>query len=70
MEEPESKVTAEIITELDVLYGEQRPFFGFERLKNGPVVAKDAQKHELVDLVYRRGNPRESTALNLEWHHN
>lgn len=67
-EEPESQVTPEIITELDVLYGEQQPFFGFERVKNGPVVRKDAQKHESVDLVFRRGNPRKC-AESHDFHH-
>lgn len=52
----------EIITELDVLYGEQQPFFGFQRVKNGPVLPKDpggnGKVKESVDLVFRRGNPR------------
>lgn len=59
IEPPES---TQIITELDVLYGDQRPFFGFERVKNGPVLKKEAQKHESVDLVFRRGNPRKLSA--------
>lgn len=58
-EEPtQDKEPSEIITELDILYGSARPFFGFERTKNGPILTTDPQKHESVDLVYRRGNPR------------
>lgn len=56
----ESPSSTEIITELDILYGEQRPFFGFERVKNGPILKQVAGKHESVDLVFRRGNPRKS----------
>lgn len=56
----------EIITELDILYGEQQPFFGFERVKNGPVLPKDSgnkgKVKESVDLVFRRGNPRKSSS--------
>ncbi|KAJ9115838.1 hypothetical protein QFC22_004980 [Naganishia vaughanmartiniae] len=53
----------EIVTELDILYGEQQPFFGFERVKNGPVLPKSeagkGKVKESVDLVFRRGNPRD-----------
>ncbi|KAJ9094706.1 hypothetical protein QFC21_005863 [Naganishia friedmannii] len=68
-ETPETASTGmqEIITELDVLYGEQQPFFGFERVKNGPVLPKDSQGKvkESVDLVFRRGNPPDVTAFEL-----
>jgi hypothetical protein len=59
-EEPTNQDASEIITELDILYGDARPFFGFERVKNGPILSTDPQKHESVDLVFRRGNPRTS----------
>jgi len=48
-----------IITELDVLYGQGRPSWDFQRVKNGPVVEAVARKHESVDIVVRRGNPGE-----------
>ena len=49
----------EIITEIDVLYGQGRPSWDFQRVKNGPVVEAVAKKHESVDIVVRRGNPGE-----------
>lgn len=49
----------EIITEIDVLFGEGRPFWSFERVKNGPIVERKAGKWEMVDIVVRRGNPGE-----------
>ncbi len=49
----------EVITELDVLYGEGQPWFGFERVLNGPVVSTNGKRWESVDVVVRRGNPGE-----------
>jgi len=57
----------EIITEIDVLYGENRPFWSFERVKNGPVVERKPNKWEMVDVVVRRGNPGESSAPEWVW---
>jgi hypothetical protein len=53
----------EIITEIDVLYGQGRPSWDFQRVKNGPVVEAVAKKHESVDIVVRRGNPGRSRYL-------
>ena len=48
---------ADIITELDVVYGDDDPFFGFERVQGGRVTDAKAGKWESVDLAFRRGNP-------------
>jgi hypothetical protein len=53
----------EIITEIDVLFGDARPFWGFERVKNGPVVERKPNKWETVDIVVRKGNPSESSSF-------
>jgi hypothetical protein len=47
----------EIVTEIDVLYGQGRPFWGFERVTNGPVLERVEMKSDQVDLVIRKGNP-------------
>ena len=48
-----------IITELSVQYGGHAPFFGFERVP-GPKVAGGK---DVVELMFRRGNPREYTVV-------
>lgn len=50
----------EIITEIDVLYGDGPPMYGFERVKGGPMLAGGkGKKWDSVDLVVRKGNPSE-----------
>ena len=44
---------AQIITELDVLYGEDVPWYGFEKLK--PPTMLQSRKFEATWLTYRRG---------------
>lgn len=52
----------EIITEIDVLYGDGPPMYGFDRVRGGPMLAGgDGKKWDSVDLVVRKGNP--STSL-------
>ncbi|OXG80415.1 hypothetical protein C345_05305 [Cryptococcus neoformans A2-102-5] len=46
------------INEIDVLYGDDDPFFGFERVQGGPVLKEEKGKWETVDITVRRGNPR------------
>jgi len=46
-----------IITELDIVYGDAEPFFGFQRVQGGKILDEKAGKWESVDLAYRRGNP-------------
>lgn len=50
----------EIITEIDVLFGDNRPFWSFERVANGPVVQRKEGKWETVDIVVRKGDPGKS----------
>jgi len=50
----------DIITELDVLYGDDEPFFGFRRIEGGKILEAKEGKWESVDITYRKGNPGES----------
>lgn len=50
----------DFINEIDVLYGDDDPFFGFERVQGGPVLKEEKGKWETVDITVRRGNPSES----------
>ena len=50
----------DVITELDVVYGDDEPFFGFKRVEGGKVLDASEGRWESVDIAYRRGNPRES----------
>lgn len=43
------------ITELDVVFGDDNPFYGFERVVGGPVVAAEGDRWETVDVAYKRG---------------
>lgn len=48
----------QLITEIDVTYGDDRPWYGFERLER-PVTSSDASKHlESVWLTVRKGVKR------------
>lgn len=45
----------EVITEVDVVYGDDQPFFGFERVQGGKVTEGKEGRWESVDLAFRRG---------------
>lgn len=47
---------ANLITELDVLYGEDVPWYGFEKLE--PATMLESPKREATWLTYRRGVKR------------
>lgn len=49
-------VDSNIITELDIVYGDDEPFFGFERVQGGRVLEAKEKKWESVDLAFRRGS--------------
>lgn len=49
-----------IITEIDVLFGEDRAWFGFEKL-DPPVTPEQEGRVSSVSVTYRRGVKREST---------
>ena len=51
----------QIITELDIVYGDAEPFFGFQRVQGGKVLDEKPGKWESVDLAYRKGNPGTSS---------
>lgn len=46
----------DIITELDVVFGDDEPFYGFERVQGEKIVEAKEGKWESVALAYRRGN--------------
>lgn len=50
---------ADIITEVDVVYGDGPAFYGFERVAGGKIMEAEAQRWESVDLAFRRGTPCE-----------
>ncbi|KAK8847584.1 hypothetical protein IAR55_005443 [Kwoniella newhampshirensis] len=47
----------DIVTEIDVVYGDDDPFFGFERIQGGKVTETKVNKWESVDIAYRKGTP-------------
>lgn len=49
--------SGEHITELMPHFGDDEPFFGFERIKGGKIMDAKPGRWESVDLIYRRGNP-------------
>ena len=49
-----------IITEIDVLFGEDRAWFGFEKLEP-PVTPEQEGRVSSVFVTYRRGVKRKST---------
>jgi hypothetical protein len=52
----------DLVTELDVLFGEDRPWYGFERL-DPPVIPEVQNQVESVWVTYRRGVKREFCVL-------
>lgn len=58
----------DFINEIDVLYGDDDPFFGFERVQGGPVLKEEKGKWETVDITVRRGNPRPPRATVPTFH--
>jgi hypothetical protein len=48
---------ADVASEVDVVYGDDDPFYGFQRVDGGKVLEAKEGKWESVDIAYRRGNP-------------
>lgn len=46
-----------IITEIDILFGEDRPWYGFEKLEP-PVTPEEEDRVSSVYVTYRRGVKR------------
>lgn len=46
---------SQYLTEMDVVYGDDEPFYGFERVQGGKVLDALDKKWESVDLAFRRG---------------
>nr|XP_018265265.1 uncharacterized protein I303_01625 [Kwoniella dejecticola CBS 10117]OBR87423.1 hypothetical protein I303_01625 [Kwoniella dejecticola CBS 10117] len=45
------------VTEVDILYGDDEPFFGFERIEGQKVMEGKKGRWESVDIAVRKGNP-------------
>jgi hypothetical protein len=45
----------DIITEIDIVYGDDEPFYGFERIQGGRVLEAVDKSWESVDIAFRRG---------------
>lgn len=50
----------ELVTELDVLFGDDQPWYGFEKLDRPVLEQKAIIKRESVWITYRKGVKRES----------
>ena len=48
------------ITEIDVIYGDDDPFYGFDRVNGGKVTDAKEKRWESVDLAVKRGSYSES----------
>ncbi|KAK1921767.1 Metallo-dependent phosphatase-like protein [Papiliotrema laurentii] len=57
MAERQQMTDTAVITEVDVVYGDDDPFYGFQRVDGGKVLEAKEGKWESVDIAYRRGNP-------------
>jgi len=40
-----------------VVYGDDEPFYGFERVQGGVITEAKEDRWQSVDLAFRRGNP-------------
>ncbi|KAL1413278.1 Phosphatase dcr2 [Vanrija albida] len=69
-QEPTEGPRQEIITEVDVLFGDDAPFYGFHRVDGGKVLDAKEGKWESVDLVYRRGTAVPAAAPEPRFHSN
>lgn len=54
MNEMNAEEKANLITEVDVLFGEDRPWYGFEKIEP-PVTPEKEGRQESVYVTYRRG---------------
>ncbi|WWC86702.1 uncharacterized protein L201_001579 [Kwoniella dendrophila CBS 6074] len=50
-------INASYITEIDIIYGDSQPFFGFERIKGKPITISKKGRWESVGIAVRKGNP-------------
>jgi len=57
MNEMTAEEKANLITEVDVLFGEDRPWYGFEKVEP-PVTPENEGKVDSVYVTYRRGVKR------------
>jgi hypothetical protein len=49
------------ITEMDVVYGDDEPFYGFQKVEGGPIIQSKEGRWESVNLSYRKGTYSESS---------
>ena len=53
----QSAPSNDIVTEVDVVFGDDDPFYGFERIQGGPLLEAKSGTWETVDLAVRKGKP-------------
>nr|XP_019008286.1 uncharacterized protein I206_06841 [Kwoniella pini CBS 10737]OCF47067.1 hypothetical protein I206_06841 [Kwoniella pini CBS 10737] len=56
------------ITEVDIVYGDDEPFFGFERIGGDKVMEGKKGRWESVDIAIRKGNPIAPRATVPKFH--
>lgn len=64
----QSNSSTTVITEVMPMFGDDDPFFGFERVQGGKIADAKDGKWDAVDLVYRRGNPVAPAAPSPKFH--
>ena len=57
----------ELVTEIDVLFGEDRPWYGFERVEGPALQGQEEGTEQSVWLTFRRGVKRESMIMLFEF---
>jgi len=63
MQEMSANEKNDIITEIDVLFGQDRPWYGFDKLEP-PVISMEEGRHSSVYVTYRKGIKRKSCTVN------
>lgn len=53
----------ELVTEIDVLFGEDRPWYGFERVEGPAFQGQEGAAEQSVWLTYRRGVKRKHSVI-------
>ncbi|WVQ75858.1 hypothetical protein IAR50_005491 [Cryptococcus sp. DSM 104548] len=58
----------DFINEIDIVYGDDDPFFAFQRVTGGPVMQAEKGRWDTVDIAVRRGNPVAPRAIVPTFH--
>ncbi|ODO07841.1 hypothetical protein I350_03420 [Cryptococcus amylolentus CBS 6273] len=58
----------DFINEIDIIYGDDDPFFAFKRVTGGPVMRAEQGRWDSVDIALRKGNPVAPRAIVPTFH--